>query len=82
MIGRILVGLAVLALVGFMALALIGLWDRYAREAAALGFSGPYERYLASKAGFPDDAKSYRGAEAEQARNSRNAVGATTAHEE
>jgi hypothetical protein len=82
MIGRILVGLAALALVGFVALALIGLWDRYSREATALGFSGPYERYLASQAGFPDDPKAYRASEAEHRRKSGIVVGVTTAHEE
>jgi hypothetical protein len=41
-------------------LVLIGLWDRYEQETAALGFDGVYERYLASQAGFPDDPKAYR----------------------
>jgi hypothetical protein len=51
-IGRILLTLAVLAVTGFVLLVLIGLWDRYEKEATALGFSGPYERHLASQAGF------------------------------
>jgi hypothetical protein len=34
---------------------LIGLWDRYEQETKALRFSGLYERYLASQAGFADD---------------------------
>jgi len=60
MIGRILLTLALLAVAGFVLLVLIGLWDRYEQETAALGFSGPYERYLASQAGFADDPKAYR----------------------
>ena len=51
-IGRILLTLAVFAVTGFVLLVLIGLWDRYEKEATALGFSGPYERYLASQAGL------------------------------
>ena len=51
-IGRILLTLAIFAVTGFVILVLIGLWDRYETEATALGFSGPYERYLASQAGF------------------------------
>ena len=54
-------GLAVLALVGVLSPVLIGhLWDRYSQETEALGFSGIYERYLASQAGFGDDAQAYR----------------------
>ena len=60
MIGRILLTLAVLAVAGFVLLVLIGLWDRYEQETAALGFNGIYERYLASQAGFADDPKAYR----------------------
>ena len=60
MVGRILVSLVLLALAGFGVLVLIGLWDRYTQESAALGFSGVYERYLASQAGFSDDPKAYR----------------------
>jgi hypothetical protein len=42
-----------------------------------LGFSGIYERYLASRAGFADDAKAYRAVvEAERA---QTAVVAETA---
>ena len=82
MIGRILVGSATLALVGFVALALIGLWDRDFREATALGFSGAYERHLASQAGFPDDPNAYRASEAERGRKSGNVFGVTIAHEE
>jgi len=36
------------------------LWERYTEETAALGFAGIYERYLASRAGFGDDAQGYR----------------------
>jgi len=60
MIGRILVGLTASALAGFLLLVLIGLWDGYERETKALGFSGIFERYLASQAGFADDPKAYR----------------------
>ena len=60
MVSRILVSLVLLALAGFGVLVLIGLWDRYSQESAALGFSGVYERYLASQAGFSDDPKAYR----------------------
>jgi len=60
--GRALMRLVLVALIGFVALVLIGLADRYARETATLGFSGAYERYQASLAGFPDDAKAYRAA--------------------
>src|SRR5262249_46790347 len=60
MIGRILVSLIAFALAGFLLLVLIGLWDGYEQETKALGFSGIYERYLASQAGFADDAEAYR----------------------
>jgi len=60
MIGRILVSLTAFALAGFFLLVLIGLWDGYQQETKALGFSGIYERYLASQAGFADDARAYR----------------------
>ena len=67
-IDRILLTLAVFAVTGFVLLVLIGLWDRYEKEATALGFSGPYERYLASQAGFPNDPKAYHTAMFERAR--------------
>ena len=60
MIGRIILTLAAIAVASFVLLVLIGLWDRYEQETAALGFDGVYERYLASQAGFPDDPKAYR----------------------
>ena len=68
MIGRILLTLAVLSGIGFVVLVLIGLWDRYEQEAVALGFSGIYERYLASQADFSSDPKIPAGAEAARAR--------------
>ena len=81
MIGRILLALALLAVAGFVLLVLIGLWDRYEQETAALGFSGIYERHLASQAGFADDPKAYRAVvEAEHARTA--GVGETAAIEE
>jgi hypothetical protein len=81
MIGRILVNLTASALAGFLLLMLIGLWDGYERETKALGFSGIYERYLASKAGFADDPKAYR--VAVEAKHARTAVvGETAAIEE
>jgi hypothetical protein len=65
MVGRILLTLAVLAVTGFVLLVLIGLWDRYEQVTAALGFSGIYERHVASQAGFSSDLKA---PEAERAR--------------
>ena len=67
MIARILLTLAVFAAAGFVLLVLIGLWDRYEREAAALGFSGIYERYLTSQADFSSDRKPRAASEAERA---------------
>jgi hypothetical protein len=60
MISRIALSLVCLALASLAALVLIGLWDRYSQETAALGFNGVYERYLASRAGFPNEASAYR----------------------
>lgn len=61
MIRRTLSVWTVLALVGVLSAVLIGhLGDRYSQETEALGFSGIYERYLASQAGFGDDAQAYR----------------------
>jgi hypothetical protein len=62
MLGDILVRLAAFAVLGFVFLVLMGLWDRYERDTAALGFSGIYERYLAYQAGFPGDPQAYRAA--------------------
>ena len=81
MVGRILVSLIAFALAGFLLLVLIGLWDEYEQETKALGFSGIYERYLASQAGLADDAQAYRAVvEAESARAA--VVAETTAIEE
>ena len=66
MIGRILVSLIAFAFAGFFLLVLIGLWDGYEQETKALGFSGIYERYLASRAGFADDANYRAVVEAER----------------
>ena len=61
MIGRTLSVWTVLALVGVLGGVLIShLWDCYTQETEALGFSSIYERYLASQAGFGDDAQAYR----------------------
>jgi uncharacterized membrane protein YqjE len=77
MVGRILVSLIAFALAGFLLLVLIGLWDGYEQETKALGFSGIYERYLASLAGLADDAKAYRAVV--EAESARTAVVAETA---
>jgi hypothetical protein len=50
--------------------------DRYEKETKALGFSGLYERYRASGAGFPNDPKAYHGAMFERAR--QGVVGSET----
>ena len=60
LIGRILLGSGTLALAAFAVLVFIGLWERHAQEATALGFSGIYERYLAFQAGFSNDPTAYR----------------------
>ena len=62
MLGDILIRLAAFAILGFLFLVLMGLWDRYEREAAALGFGGVYEHFMASQAGFVGDAQGYRAA--------------------
>jgi hypothetical protein len=59
MIGNILLRLVALALVGFVSLVLVGLWDRYDQEARALGFGGIYQHYLASRVGFPSEPQAY-----------------------
>ena len=68
-IGRILLTVAALAVTGFMLLVLIGLWDRYEQETAALGFSGIYERYLGWQAGPSVDPKGRAAAKAERVRS-------------
>ena len=62
MLGDILIRLAAFAILGFLFLVLMGLWDRYEREAAALGFGGVYEHFMASQSGFAGDAQGYRAA--------------------
>ena len=49
MIGRILLGLIALALAGFVALVLIGLWDRHSQNAATSDSDGTYERGYPSR---------------------------------
>jgi hypothetical protein len=79
MIIRNLLSLSVLALIGYLVLVLAGhLWDRHAQETQAMGFNGIYERYLASRAGFPDDPNTYRAAaEAEGAHQAPSRGSAT-----
>jgi len=61
MIARTMSVWTILSLVGVLSGVLIShLWDRYSQETQALGFGGIYERYLASQAGFGDDAQGYR----------------------
>jgi hypothetical protein len=63
MLRRTLSGFTALAMAGVLSGILSGhLWNRYSQETEALGFSGIYERYLASQAGFGDDAQRYRAA--------------------
>jgi hypothetical protein len=80
--GRAMISLVPLALAGFVALALIGLADRYSRETATLGFSGAYERYQASRAGFPDDPAGYRAAVSSADRQQADAASAPAPLEE
>jgi hypothetical protein len=69
MIIRNLLSLSVLALTGYLVVVLAGhLWDRHSQETQAMGFSGIYDRYLASSAGFAGDPNTYgAGAEVEGA---------------
>jgi hypothetical protein len=84
--GRVLMSLVrslvLLALAGFVALVLIGLAERYSRETATLGFSGAYERYQASLAGFPDDPAGYRAAVSGARRRQADAASAPAPLEE
>jgi tripartite-type tricarboxylate transporter receptor subunit TctC len=50
MIGRTLLSLVALAFAGFVALVLIGLWDRHSQDAATPDFGGIYERGYPSRA--------------------------------
>jgi hypothetical protein len=74
---RMLLGVAALGLAGFAILVAIGLWDRYSLEAETLGFSGIYERNLASQAGFRNDPQGYRAVSA--AARASQAVGSRPA---
>jgi len=60
MIGGTLSGLAVFALAGLSGMLVGHLLDRYYQQTSELGFEGFYEHYLASQAGFADDAPRYR----------------------
>ena len=73
MFGRILLALGGLAAAGFLLLVLIGFGDRYEKETKALGFSGLYERYRASQAGFPNNPQAYR--EAAKVQRARQGAG-------
>ena len=44
MLSRILFAVPIVAAAAFALLVLIGLWDRYEKETAALGFGGIYEK--------------------------------------
>ena len=55
MMERVLVAGIVLAMTGFILLVLIGLWDRYEKQAAASGFNEADGRYLAQQAVSPRD---------------------------
>jgi hypothetical protein len=69
MFGRILLTLGGFTAAAFFLLVLIGFGDRYEKETKALGFSGLYERYRASQAGYPNDPQGYReAAKVERAR--------------
>ena len=74
MFGRILLTLGGLTAAAFLLLVLIGFGDRYEKETRALGFSGVYERYRASQAGYPNDAQGYR--EAAKVERARQGAGA------
>jgi hypothetical protein len=64
---RILPGLTVPALAGVLSFVLIGhLWNRYSEETQAHGFTGVFERFLASQAGFTNDVSAYRASTSRQ----------------
>src|SRR5258708_34096721 len=65
MLGRILFAMPLLGAAAFALLVLIGLWDRYEKETAALGFGGIFER-LAWEVGLPSNPNA-RGVAAERA---------------
>src|SRR5262245_18678505 len=53
MIERVLLAAILFAMTGFVLLVLIGLWDRYEKQAAASGSNESDERYLAPKPFLP-----------------------------
>src|SRR5262245_6240103 len=53
MIERVLLAAILFAMTGFVLLVLIGLWDRYEKQAAASGFNEADGRYLAPQTVFP-----------------------------
>src|SRR5262245_46146283 len=53
MIERVLLAAILFAMTGFVLLVLIGLWDRYEKQAAASGFNEADGRYLAPQAVSP-----------------------------
>jgi hypothetical protein len=75
LIGRILLWLAVLVVTGFVLLVLIGLWDRYEKEAVALDFRAIYDRLLASQTDFFGDPTAPNGAKPESIEKVTKLVG-------
>src|SRR5499426_3390164 len=53
MIERVLLAAILFAMTGFVLLVLIGLWDRYEKQAAASGFNEADGRYLAPQTVSP-----------------------------
>ena len=72
MLGRILFAVPVVAAAAFALLVLIGLWDRYEKDTAVLGFGGVFER-LAWEAGFAGNPNHRTGADAERSLERRTA---------
>jgi hypothetical protein len=60
-IERVLLATILFAMTGFVLLVLIGLWDRYEKQAAASGFNEADGRYLAPQAVSPSDADTRSG---------------------
>src|SRR5262245_13502854 len=67
MIERVLLAAILFAMTGFVLLVLIGLWDRYEKQAAASGFNESDERYLVPQAVSPRDADTRSNAMTEHA---------------
>ena len=61
MIERVLLAAILFAVTGFVLLVLIGLWDRYEKQAVASGFNEADRRYLAPQAVSPRDAETRSG---------------------